>query len=132
MVASRPTPTASAVRPKAEQAQPLSHPLDLLALQSTLAEEAAASLIALSEQSLAAWLAWQSAWWRDLETLLAGALHPWQQASASASSAGALICPPEQPGTGTLLEAATQAWPMAAQVMLNALQHDLQDTAVKH
>jgi len=132
MAASRPTPNAWPVPPHAEAAQALSQPQDLLALQSTLAAEAATSLIALGEQSLAAWLAWQSGWWRDLETVLATALHPWQQATASASSAGALICPPEQPGTGTLLETASQAWPMAAQVWLNALQHDLQDTPLKH
>lgn len=119
------------VQLEAQEAHAMSQPQDLLALQTTLAAEAATQLIGLGEQSFAAWLELQSRWWRDVEMLLAATLHPWQ-APGSPGSAGALISPPEQASTSALLEAAGQAWPVAAQVVLNALHHDLQGNPVKH
>lgn len=119
------------VQLEAQEAHALSQPQDLLALQTTLAAEATTQLIGLGEQSFAAWLELQSRWWRDVEVLLAATLHPWQS-PGTPGSAGALLSPPEQASTGALLEAASQAWPVAAQVMLNALHHDLQGKPVKH
>lgn len=109
--------------------------LDLLAQQTTLVTETATELMALGEQSCATWVELQGRWWHDLEALMAAALSPWQ-AAGNAGSAGAWISPPEQASTTSLveaaMEAASQAWPVAAQVMVNALQHDLQADPVRH
>lgn len=129
MAATRPATTTAPSPPEAHE---LSQPQDLLAWPTLLAAATTTQCLELGEQSLAAWLELQSRWWRDVESLLAATLRPWQASSGSPGSAGALISPPEQASTGALLEAAGQAWPVAAQVMLNALHHDLQGNPLKH
>lgn len=116
---------------QAQEAQGVSQPSDLISLQSTLMAEASARLVALSEQGCSAWLEFQSHCWRDVEALLAAALNSWQDNASrlNAGSAAALMCPPEHPNAAALIEAATQAIPLATSAMLNALNHDLQQAA---
>lgn len=111
-----------------ESAETIDQPTDLLTLQATLAAETSGRLMAWTEQSCAAWLTFQNQCWQDLEALMVRALQPWHDhlGAFSANSAGALICPPEATTPGALMGAATQAWPVATQAVLNALEHDLQ------
>ena len=106
-------------------------PQDVLALQLTFSAEESARLALVGEQALAALMEVQSLWWRDLETLGATLLRPWQGLASpvSAHSTGALPAVLEDLKLGTLIETASQAWPLTAQVYLNAITHDLQATA---
>lgn len=105
-------------------------PQDVLALQWTFSAQESARLALMGEQAYAALLEVQGHCWRDLEALGATLLRPWQghTGPASASSAGALLAPPEDLTLSTLIQTASQAWPLTAQVYLNAITHDLQDT----
>jgi hypothetical protein len=105
-------------------------PLDVFTLQWALAAQESTRLAQMAEQAYAALLEAQGHWWRDLEALGATLLRPWQGLTgpASASSAGALLAPPEDLTLSALIQTAGQAWPLTAEVYLNAITHDLQDT----